>query len=742
MTAQVSLFRRLSLVTMLFFLSLSSFFVSIPILAEEGSESPLSQTDNALASWHISGSNTIRSEYYGVRGDPSASPYSEEGMQTYDEFSLNLDRRMTPFDTWRGQVFGVLNDSDYRGSENGFVPERLNLFHEKGDAFLPHRVEAGDIYGFFSPRTLQRSLKGLQLEFQPIPGPSKRYHSILFLTGANQASWRHFQPRDNYTNGFSYLLNDPVFGSLSLNFVHNDRKRDRGAGMPRRLQQVWSVAGEKIVSLGSQRLTVEGEAGHFSGDHDNARNRDENGIYFQVSGKGRLPFTYRFRFEQYGEHYQPEGAAVSSDRRSGEAHAGWRFASGLQLRTRIQYFRDGYESTNPTDTNTCGISLSGPFLAGHVHNLSGSLDAFVQDVENRDKTTDHVVKSMNMNLSRPLQGGWNGRLGLYWQNVDSQVAGTGDTTTKQVSISADHGLGVAGFKGSITPGVVVRKSEGASTEALDIVPTLALDMSRGPHSLRYNLGFNYQDRWFSSGTDISCLSNNLSYRYAKGRNTFGVELVSEHRNPDPGGPTTSYKAGIFWTYSFDKPAGKGKMAAMVMGPPSGPPPIVEVDLSELMPGSGIREVRERLAGAGIRGAAEQPGILIYETRLLEEIEQRQRLVLVHEAGRLKKSALIIEFDDVGRPEDMMETFERVRKLLIDRYGRPDNFFDRGEAGARLAEDINDSAFIRITEWHRPGGIIRFGIPRRRDREVRMEVQFAKEFPPVTETLWSIEAVRQ
>jgi tRNA threonylcarbamoyl adenosine modification protein (Sua5/YciO/YrdC/YwlC family) len=50
-------------------------------------------------------------------------------------------------------------------------------------------------------------------------------------------------------------------------------------------------------------------------------------------------------------------------------------------------------------------------------------------------------------------------------------------------------------------------------------------------------------------------------------------------------------------------------------------------------------------------------------------------------------------------------------------------------------------FIRLPEWRTPEGTIRFGIPRRLDRIVRMEVQIARSFPDPTQTRWSFDDLR-
>ena len=55
--------------------------------------------------------------------------------------------------------------------------------------------------------------------------------------------------------------------------------------------------------------------------------------------------------------------------------------------------------------------------------------------------------------------------------------------------------------------------------------------------------------------------------------------------------------------------------------------------------------------------------------------------------------------------------------------------------------MNADRFIRVVQWELPGGVLRFGIPRRLDRRVRMEIQYAARFADPLSTRWSIEAVR-
>ena len=165
------------------------------------------------------------------------------------------------------------------------------------------------------------------------------------------------------------------------------------------------------------------------------------------------------------------------------------------------------------------------------------------------------------------------------------------------------------------------------------------------------------------------------------------------------------------------------------------------DLYLLAPGTPMTEIGTFLAGAGIAGGVAQAGLVVYEATLLEEIDERQRLVLVPQNGGLTTSALIVEFADPTDPAATARAFERVQEALLKRYGPPSFIFERGDFTANLVDDVNADRLIRITEWATDDGTIRLGIPRRLDGQVRMEVQHARNFPPPGDTRWSIEQVR-
>jgi len=162
--------------------------------------------DLVLDDWSVSGTNTIRLEEYAIAGDETSSIFPFEGFQPYDELSVRFARTDSPYDRWRGEFVGLLNESDYRSPNDGIVLERFNLTREKGDGSLPHRLEVGDYFGYFSYRTLQRTLKGGQIDLQPRGGWAGERHSVQVLSGFVNPSYRDLDPLEDYYNGASWLV--------------------------------------------------------------------------------------------------------------------------------------------------------------------------------------------------------------------------------------------------------------------------------------------------------------------------------------------------------------------------------------------------------------------------------------------------------------------------------------------------------------------------------------------------------
>lgn len=715
---------------------------------------PPAKAGASMEGWQVSGSNTLRFESYRLRGDPSAGPYQFDGGQYYDEISLNLLRQLSPFDTLRAQFFGVINESTYRATDRGLVPERVNLTREKGDAAVPYRFEFGDLFAYFSFRTLQRSLKGVQIELQPAPTASGLRQSVIFVAGANQPDWRQFQAAEDWTSGVSWLVENSTRTRVGANLLQNRRQANAGLGVPDRSQTVASLTGDHAWRWAGQSLRFEGELASLRGDHDGSQDaagmvapasgqdRRGSGVFLQIGGRSDgAPLDYRLRFERYDQDFRPAGAVITPDRRSAEAHLSWRLSSGLTLRGRAQQFIDAMQSGNELDTTTYGVNLAGPLFSGTVAGLSASIDAFRQDLKKHDASIDRATLNLNASLTKPLPAEWVGNLGLFWQQVNDHVPGANDVRSTQLQLGATRAINLGGWTGSLTPGLALRRVSGDPLALREWSPALALALTRNAHHLSASYGYQKLRPDSAALATIEVNALRLDYRYVAGANTFGVEACAYDRQVTIGQFNDTYRLSVFWTHRFDKPAQAATRQFSASIDSAGVLPRDVTVLTAITPGVDFELTRLRLDDAGFRGAVRQGNALVFEQRLLNEIEQRQRFAMIEDAGTVKRVVLVIDVDDADSARSLTQTYERVRKALLDRFGSPGMTFDEGVLSPTFIADLSAGRVSRVMEWQFDSGRLRLGIPRRLDGQVRIEIQYASSFGAPRDAAWSIDTLK-
>ncbi len=729
------------------FLSVSGFVLGggEGVLAQDLFLSPLESLDHQLKDWSISGANTVRGETYAVGGNGAASPFPFEGSQGFSEFSLQASNRRNPYATWQGQVFGVLNASDYRSRERGLVFERLSLTRQQGDVALPYRAMVGDIFPLFSFRTLQSSLKGAQVEVQPKVGPNAARHSFQFVSGTRQASWQNVDVDEDYTNGLFWLMEDQQWGRWGLQWVHNTRAANASAGTLNRNQQVVGLAWEQQLPLGQDQVTIEAEGNYFTGDHGgttgaaSGQDRQGHGLFMQISGQGKSPLNYRIRYEDYSQDYQPAGAVVTPGLRSEEGHVGWRFPTGLQARGRFQHFRNNRGLANPLDTYTGGLGLSGPFLTSLVENLTIRADGFIQEQETKDLTTDTTTTSLSVGLTKPLLPRITGNADFFYQFLNPHGVGSTNTTTWQGQTGVVYAFAHQDISGTVGPQLLSRRVLNPASDSQDWQPSVNMNLIYGPHTLNFSERVLFQDRMSPGGLSVTTMTTNVNYRVQYEAHTLGVEMDWITRDPTSGGDTESFRFGVFWRIEFDKPAAAPVLAPRASGP--GEVPSTGLDLfTTLRLGSPLADVRDRLSQQGFVVSQDRPGLLIYEVQLLPLIPQRQRLVLVHDRV-LQRTVLIIDFDPDQSTTDILRTFDRVRQLVLTQFGTPRTFFEEGEFGNDPLGELRGGDVRRALEWDHPDGLLRFGIPQRVDGQVRMELTVAPKLQTIRDPLWSVQEVQ-
>jgi len=706
----------------------------------------------ALASeWEITGSNTARYEYYDIGGDEKSSPYQFDGDQYYDEFDLSFTRRYSAYEMFRGQVYGVANQSDYRFADNGLNAERVSLFYENGEGGLPYRVEAGDFYSYLSYRTIQRSLKGTQLELQPRVDNAGRRHSLLFFAGANQALWNDFDFGEDGSAGASWLIEDSDLGSLSFNMVYN--QRDAGTiGALDREQWVASVAAETNFNLGAHNINLEGEYGYFDGDHDGdfspqeGQDRDDQGYFAELAGNAYRQLDYRLRFEEYGYDYRPSGSVIVNDRRSYEGHMGWQFSSGMNLRGRWQTYQDRFDSVNQLDTEIIGMDLTGGILPFLSDQLSGRLRAYREVVDDEFNTVDRTSDVLDLSVNSPFGDTMIGILNVRWLDQEDTFAPERDATTSEIGFEVSQQLSWGEFNGSITPGINYRDISDGSSEGTDWTPTLAINLANNVHTFQASYDYLSQQRDVNTGQDFSTQNLSLHYHYSRGQHEFGFDASFYDRSLDEGENTDASRVSLYWTYYIDQPAS----GSLVYRGPAKLTPDASLDgdlqitpelLTRLAPGQYVPDVTNKLGESQAPTPSYLPEAVVYEMRLLGDIEQRQRVAVSRYGDTVERVALIIDLERDGSPQNAEQLFEQVREDLIRKFGRPSRTYEQGEFSTALLAEVNTGRLIRVVEWDTNQGVLRFGIPRRLDGTVRMEVQHASYLASARDTLWSVETVR-
>ena len=692
----------------------------------------------------VSGSNTVRLEHYESDGPGSPFPFST--TTGYDELMLSATWQPSSFDRWRAYFSGVANDSPYRSPHRGIVPERMQLSRENGEAAIPYRAEVGDFFAFTTIRTQQRPLKGAAIELQPIMDETLRT-SVLIFGGAFQPSWRDFRWADDNSLGLSWLTEWRTL-RVTVNAVRNERELSLAtAGPAERTQNVVSLAADAPFALGPTQWRAEAEIARMRGDHegfgdaDGGLDRSDTGLFAQLSGTlAAAPFSWRLRGERYGRDYRPFGTAVPADRRSAEAHVSWQSPGALMWRARVQDFRDQYESGNPLDTRVVGAAVSGPVMPW---NTSLNLDVFRQELERRDGSIDQRNLTANAFVSQPI-GDWVAQFGALYQKVDDRIVADASPRTKQLTASVIVPVRLGEMTGTVAPGIIWREVSGSPFASRDVQATLQLALLGGPHRLSLNAGRLVQDPSRPPLPEVATVNFGLDYRFRWGRHELGADVIVFDRNPKGGENTEAYRAGVSWVYSFDAQPTAVAAAPLVapVAAASGPLPTDAGLLAAIGPGDPLDATLTRLSASGFAAGTRLPNTVVFESRLLREVDERQRVVLVHSGGRIDRAALVVSLSSTGGADDAARTYERVRRALLDRFGRPSASFEEGAFGADFARDVASGRLIRVTEWRTDRGVLRLGIPRRLDGVARIEVHHAAGFPSPRDTGWGLETGRE
>jgi hypothetical protein len=672
----------------------------------------------------FSGDATWRYDQYQFHGDPGASPWQFDGQHNYLDLNFRLSNS-EPGENWELYFSGVANDSKYRKQFNGFEFETFRFTREYGLGKVPWRLEAGDIYGNFSYRTLQKSLRGFQIEFQP-GAAAGEMQSLVFVVGIATPDWKSLESARGLSAGVSWLKEVENDYRFSLNAVFNHRQADPAFGSLDRVQRVFSAAVEK--NLQSWPATVEAEYAYFSGDHDgittaqSGQNTSDRAIYAQLRGN-KDALTYRLRFEDNGQDFRPAEALVTPDRRSIEGFLTWRFDRVRDLTLRWQYFRNNQESMNPDFTRLVGVDIRGRL----VERWRGSFSAWTQ--RNEDKSLSFKQKSdaLQLNLSRALSSAADLRIDFGWQNNEDRL-GQNDVRQSRVSVGVDSSVCLFNRSGRLLVGMANRNVDGAG-KVDEWVPTAGLQFN----GKRYSASANYSAPTLvyndPARADVDQEIFNVRYSLRAESGSFGIEYQLFNR--EDLNSTRAWQLALFYRQEWDRMLDSGR------------PGLIQGDTgllyADLRPGMLKLQVCEFLDKKLGKSGNIVNGLTVYESSIFNDVSDRQRLAAEFDNDRLRRLAIAVDPGFAATGVDFMDSFERIRRELVQKLGSPDLTLERGVVSPSLLADIQSGLFIRTFEWNADGGKIRLGLPRRLDGVVRIELQVAANFPAITETLWSLES---
>jgi hypothetical protein len=274
---------------------------------------------------------------------------------------------------------------------------------------------------------------------------------------------------------------------------------------------------------------------------------------------------------------------------------------------------------------------------------------------------------------------------------------------------------------------------------------VAFSLASNGHSIAASYGYQKLVPDASTVAIVEVNALRLDYRYASGQHTFGVEASAYDRRVTVGQFNDTYRLSLYWTYNFERPPPRFVAAASpAPAIPSAPTAALSRTLfllAELVPGSSLASTMTRLSEAGIRGGTRQGSEVIFEVRLLDELAQRQRLIIQSDADRIQRVALIVDFQDQNNAPEVQRDYEQVRRAMLDRFGPAMLNFEDGAIGPSFVADLNMNRVVRIMQWTTQAGMLRLGIPRRLDGQARMEIQHAARFGPPRDAMWGLESVR-
>jgi len=686
-----------------------------------------------LAAFEYQGQNTFTLEHYDVDGDLSRGIYPYEGWHRYDDLSLNFSGsglffENSPYETMRGYLQASSNHSEYRGQHASNLNSAA-VHYENGEFSLPVRLDVGDFFASQSRRTLQRGLKGFQFEFQPRNLPSSQ--SIQLFWGRNAENYDAFfdQEKDYYFGG-SWLIDTAKAGAFALTTVSYDtgEKQENGSNLGN--ENVTSLAWEKSFNAVSFNNTLEAEFAYLSGE--NILNKDLNGHseFIHLNGFGDLGKNYLVSYERNNKEFTPKGAALSPDRDTLDIQWGQYFYKRMNLLLRGQRYRDALSTYNKQTTKLYGVNIVG--LPFRKYPVNVNADLSFREFGNEADTLDQDFLSFNLNLAMPVNQQWRNRIAYQWQEQDNQVVG--DVSHRQfISLGADYSAHLRGWETVLSPSLNYSEDLDARDE---VASNLSLGLVFNARNNGHSLLVSHQRMQFKSdasqGVDSDITQSRIQWRSEWQAHTLGIDLDWYAYDRDIEAVVDSYKMSFAWTYKFQKPKSVNLPIIRKIHTINEFSLIDDLKLNQFYD----RSLSTELNNAGWRNAGQSGAYDMFEGQLISSISNRQILALEKSISAITSANVLIEFS-VNDAASIEREYIALLDALLKLYGAPIRERSVGAFDKNWRLQLNDNKLIRIVEWQTDSGILRFGIPKPKVGDIRMEMQLKPNHSSLNDSDWGI-----
>lgn len=366
------------------------------------------------------------------------------------------------------------------------------------------------------------------------------------------------------------------------------------------------------------------------------------------------------------------------------------------------------------------------------------LEARTERLNSQDRTTDQRFDVLSASLSRSLPRDLSLRLSSTLRNPSVFAVAAGDRRIQETDLNLDRRIRLAGLPGRVSLGLQHRTTAAAAGKSEEWTPSLAMNRSRGAHSLGLHYSFPQQNFRAAATPDVHTSDAGLCWQYRRGDRAMGVDWTRSRRSDETSRWTRAYQVGFIVQQDFDRnirrsggqvPSGHSAHGA------------TQFPLDLLQPGMSLAEAESRLAVSGLSPAPAQGNLRVWESPLFDDVLKRQRFVLEAIDGRVKRAAVVVVLDRLGALMEIMDLLDRVRRTLIARHGAPARSYERGAVTRQLAAELRAASSVRLYDWDVDGKRLRLGIPRRIDGRLRLEVQLAEDFPSEKDTAWGLDALR-